>query len=235
MNGDPYQLAAGRQVQHRLVFPHLVQRAVEHGKQLFLLDGLDKIVEGGDFIALGNVVGVAGEKKNLNRLVFPADHPGEADPVHASHFHVENQNIAAPVLLIAEKKRFRGGEGLHPDGDAGGFGPFPDQPLHIFPIAFLVVADGNVTACHEIPVSFLPGGRAPLCRRPVRSLSVLREGRRDGAQLPAGFEHKLYRGEGAAGLAAVIDGEDALGAVDHEAVAAAVNAGGIALGENMQL
>lgn len=69
----------------------------------------------------------------------------------------------------------------------------------------------------------------------VRSLSVLREGRRDGAQLPAGFEHKLYRGEGAAGLAAVIDGEDALGAVDHEAVAVAVNAGGIALGENMQL
>lgn len=73
---------------------------VEDLEKLLFVQGFHKVVEGIDIVAIGDIVGIPGDKDNLDITIFFTELFGEADPVHASHFYVQKENIVVTGLGI---------------------------------------------------------------------------------------------------------------------------------------
>ena len=61
----------------------------EHLKQLFLVYRLGEVVQGRHLIALGDIVGIAGDEHDLNVLALLTDPLGQLHPVHPRHLNVQ--------------------------------------------------------------------------------------------------------------------------------------------------
>ena len=98
-------------------------------------------MEGGHLVALGDVVGVAGDEHNLDRVVVLPQVLCHGHAVHIAHFDVQQQDVIVLLLGVAEQKAFGGGEG----GERYAVSPFPGPLLYergdILPVRAGVVAD----------------------------------------------------------------------------------------------
>ena len=84
-----HQLAGKLQVQAPGVAAVLFPGTVENSKELFAADRLHQVVEGGHIIALGNVIGVAGDEHDLHGFILLPHRFGQRHTVRARHFHVQ--------------------------------------------------------------------------------------------------------------------------------------------------
>ena len=97
----------------------------------------------GHVVALGDIIRIAGDKYDLHRLVFAADRPRHAHPVHARHFDIQQQHVVILVFLIMEQKSLRGFKALRLHGQAALRRPLIQQCAHIGGVRRAVIADGN--------------------------------------------------------------------------------------------
>ncbi len=68
---------------------------------------LHQIVKRGDLVALGDVVGIAGDKDNVDVFIGLPDLLGKGHAIDTGHFDVKKQKITGLILLPAEQKGFR--------------------------------------------------------------------------------------------------------------------------------
>ena len=61
----------------------------KNSKELFAADRLHQVVEGSHVIALGNVIGVAGDEHDLHGFILLPHRFGQRHTVRARHFHVQ--------------------------------------------------------------------------------------------------------------------------------------------------
>lgn len=134
IDGDPDHLAARLEVQDLFVPGELFRRPVQHGEQLVLPDGLHQIVKGGHVVALGDVVGVAGDKDDLHRLVVPAQGAGHGHTVHGPHLNVQKQDVVVLLLGVVKEKFLGGGEKGGPDNVAPVGSPPVRQSGQVLPV-----------------------------------------------------------------------------------------------------
>lgn len=72
----------------------------------------------GHIVALSDIIRIASDKDDLHRLVFAANRPRHAHPVHARHFDIQQQHVVILILLIMEQKSLRGFKALRLHGQA---------------------------------------------------------------------------------------------------------------------
>ena len=136
-------LAAAFECEGAAVGAELCRGAVEHLKELFLPDGLHKIMQRRHVVPLGNVIRVAGDEHDLHGGVFRADAPGHRHAVHAAHLHVEQQKVKVFVLVVGKEERLGGGKDLQRRAPAAALGPCADVLCNEPRVLGAVVAYGG--------------------------------------------------------------------------------------------
>ena len=109
--------------QRPLVFAEFFRRPAEDREKLPLVHRLHQIMEGLHFIPLGNIVGVAGDEDNLDRVVFPADLAGHRHPVHPAHLDVQEEDLEPAFRFALEEEALGRREGFQLEGVARRFPP----------------------------------------------------------------------------------------------------------------
>ena len=102
--------------------------------------GLEQVVEGGDIVPLRDIVGVAGEKDDLQPLVLLPHFFRQLHAAAPGHLHVQKQDVPGLVVLVLEEEGVAGGEGLYLHGIAPLPGPLGGAVLGQVPGLLLVVA-----------------------------------------------------------------------------------------------
>ena len=112
VNGQPHKRVLLGQRDDVLLPPEPVSRPVQHGKELGAIDGLEQIVERLHVVAVGDIVGIAGQEDDLHVGIAPPHAFGQLYAVHSAHFDIEQQYVVAPVFIIREEIR-RGGKAVY--------------------------------------------------------------------------------------------------------------------------
>ena len=92
-------------------------------------------MEGRYLVPFGDVVGIAGDKDDLDRVFGLAQPLGQGNSVHFAHFHIQKKDVVLFVLRIVKQKVLSGGEGLRLDFCAAGRSPalhYDENQLDIF-------------------------------------------------------------------------------------------------------
>ena len=150
----PHHLAPGLEIEHLLVFGGLFGGAVQHSEQLFLLDRLHQIVEGGHLVAFCNVIAVAGDENDLDQVVFGPQPPGHGHTVHRPHLHIQQQDIVIVLFGVGEQKLLRRIKGRQLHRMAGGCRPLFRQARQIGPVRRRIVAQRDLQIHIPSPCSF---------------------------------------------------------------------------------
>ena len=106
-------------------------------------------------VALGNVIGVAGDENDLHRIVVPAEFLGHGHAVHGPHFNVQKENVIVPFLGIVKQKAFGRGKEVRLDFMAGCGGPTLYHIQNILPVPVRVVTDGNFIFHIRFPSAYV--------------------------------------------------------------------------------
>ena len=69
-----------------------------------------------NLVALRDIIGVAGDKDDLHRLIMGTDFLCHGHAVHSAHFNIQEQNVPLLVLGITEQEALRRSEYLRLNG-----------------------------------------------------------------------------------------------------------------------